>query len=301
MFQFFGAAFSGGGRGIAVGRYDTSKSTKGAILATTDGGLNWTQTLVSTGGWALMAVAFRGGESGVIVGQQGIVYSSTNGGQTWSPHYGSTSENLLGVSLGKNLSMIVGEQGTILLGSLSSWVQAESGTKRRLYGACWVDSVTAIAVGDSGTLLRTTNSGVSWSLLPLWTTNSLRAVSFSDVIQGTIVGEGGTILNTLQGGIPSAVTPSREVALPLSYALSQNYPNPFNGMTNFEYRIADCGFVSVKIFDILGRQVATLVDGEKLPGVYRVQWNAANSASGVYFCRMQARGFVQSRKVMLLR
>jgi hypothetical protein len=121
------------------------------------------------------------------------------------------------------------------------------------------------------------------------------------LVHGTIVGEGGTILNTVQGGVPSAVAPGPGVSPPLEFDLSQNYPNPFNGMTNFEFRIADFRSVTIKIFDILGRHVATLVDEEKPPGVYRVQWNAATSASGVYFCRMQVESFVQTKKVLLLR
>ena len=73
---------------------------------------------------------------------------------------------------------------------------------------------------------------------------------------------------------------------PGTFELSQNYPNPFNPTTNFEYQIANSGFVSLKIFDVLGREVAKLVNGQKPIGIYTVQWDASNLPSGVYFSRL---------------
>ncbi len=74
---------------------------------------------------------------------------------------------------------------------------------------------------------------------------------------------------------------------PSSFSLGQNYPNPFNGSTNFEFRISDFGFVTLRIFDVLGREVATLVQREMPPGVYTVHWNA-DVPSGVYYCALHA-------------
>lgn len=70
------------------------------------------------------------------------------------------------------------------------------------------------------------------------------------------------------------------------YSLSQNYPNPFNPKTNFGFRISDFGFVSLKVYDVFGREVATLVNEKKQPGEYEVEWNADGFASGVYFYRL---------------
>jgi phosphatidylserine/phosphatidylglycerophosphate/cardiolipin synthase-like enzyme len=89
--------------------------------------------------------------------------------------------------------------------------------------------------------------------------------------------------------------------VPKTSSLSQNYPNPFNPTTNFELRIARQGFVSVKVFDLLGREVATLVNENKSAGVYTITWNASKLASGVYLYKMQASGVVQTRKMLLVR
>jgi hypothetical protein len=86
-----------------------------------------------------------------------------------------------------------------------------------------------------------------------------------------------------------------------SYALAQNYPNPFNPMTTIQYSLANTGNVSLKIYDVLGREVATLVNGRQAAGEYTVQFNAANLASGIYFYRLQAGDFVQTKKMMLVK
>jgi hypothetical protein len=87
---------------------------------------------------------------------------------------------------------------------------------------------------------------------------------------------------------------------PRSFSLSPNYPNPFNGTTNFEFRISDFGFVTLKIFDVLGREVATLVQQEMLPGVYRIRWNA-DVPSGVYYCALRAGQSGATRPIVLLK
>jgi hypothetical protein len=90
----------------------------------------------------------------------------------------------------------------------------------------------------------------------------------------------------------------REVSSPRSYDLCQNYPNPFNPATNFEFRIANRELVSLKIFDVLGREVATLASGVLQAGVHGVRWNASSVPSGVYFCRLRAGDFVATRKIV---
>ena len=88
---------------------------------------------------------------------------------------------------------------------------------------------------------------------------------------------------------------------PESYALEQNYPNPFNPVTHFQFSIAERQLTTLIVYDLLGRQVATLVNGVKEPGVYTTQWDASNAASGVYIYRLQAGGFVETRRLILLK
>jgi len=86
-----------------------------------------------------------------------------------------------------------------------------------------------------------------------------------------------------------------------SFSLSQNYPNPFNPSTKIKYEIPELSFVTLKIYDVLGNEVATLVSEEKPAGNYQVNFDALAIPSGIYFYRLQAGNFIQTKKMVLLR
>ena len=92
-----------------------------------------------------------------------------------------------------------------------------------------------------------------------------------------------------------------EANIPAEFALSQNYPNPFNPETTINYSLPVDTHVRVTVFDALGRQVCTLVDGMKQQGYHSVTWQAANMASGVYFYRMETAGFSRTKKMFLVK
>ena len=84
--------------------------------------------------------------------------------------------------------------------------------------------------------------------------------------------------------------------------LYQNYPNPFNPKTTIEYEVPEKSFVTIKIYDILGREVQTLVNNEeKVRWRYKVTFDASTLASGVYFYRIQAGSFVETKKMVVLK
>jgi hypothetical protein len=89
--------------------------------------------------------------------------------------------------------------------------------------------------------------------------------------------------------------------LPKSYVLSQNYPNPFNPSTVIRYELPVQSRVALKVFNVLGQEVATLVDELQEPGYKSVVWNAREAPSGIYFYRVQTSGFSETRKLILLR
>jgi hypothetical protein len=92
-----------------------------------------------------------------------------------------------------------------------------------------------------------------------------------------------------------------EGELPDMYTLKQNYPNPFNPSTTITFSIGTYSYISLRVYDVLGREVATIVS-EKLPaGNYSRQWNAAKMPSGIYFYRLQAGSFTETKKLVLLR
>ena len=87
----------------------------------------------------------------------------------------------------------------------------------------------------------------------------------------------------------------------MGFYLFQNYPNPFNPTTKMDYSIPRASFVTLKVYDILGREVATLVNEEKPAGNYEVEFNGKGLSSGVYFYRIQAGNFVSTKKLVLLK
>ena len=101
--------------------------------------------------------------------------------------------------------------------------------------------------------------------------------------------------------IKSLVPVEDQTSVPLAFGLEQNYPNPFNPTTNVQFLISDFQLVSLKIFDLLGREVATLVNDYKTPGAYAVEWDAKGMASGVYLYRLTAGTSVETKKLVLLR
>jgi hypothetical protein len=114
-----------------------------------------------------------------------------------------------------------------------------------------------------------------------------------------------------ENSIPTGVEKNLQNDLSKEYNLAQNYPNPFNPSTIITYSVPKTCLVTLKVYNILGKEVATLVNGQKTAGNYSVQFsakggsapggNAGNLASGIYFYRMQSGNFVQTKKLILLK
>jgi hypothetical protein len=92
-----------------------------------------------------------------------------------------------------------------------------------------------------------------------------------------------------------------EVSTPYTYSLSQNYPNPFNPSTTISWQLKNDGFVTLKVYDQLGKEVATLVNEEKPAGSYEIEFNASSLASGVYYYRISSGNFVDTKKMILMK
>jgi len=92
-----------------------------------------------------------------------------------------------------------------------------------------------------------------------------------------------------------------QTSKPSKFTLNQNYPNPFNPTTIIQYAVNNRQFVSLKVYDMLGNEVATLVNSEKPSGVYEVEWNAIGFPSGVYFYQLQTEGYIETKKMTLMK
>ncbi|MBK9097156.1 MAG: T9SS type A sorting domain-containing protein [bacterium] len=86
-----------------------------------------------------------------------------------------------------------------------------------------------------------------------------------------------------------------------TYNLSNNYPNPFNPTTTIKFQIPEMGFIALKIYDILGNEITTLVNEELQAGNYEVEFDASSISSGIYFYRLQSGSFVETKKMILLK
>jgi len=89
--------------------------------------------------------------------------------------------------------------------------------------------------------------------------------------------------------------------VPDKFKLFQNYPNPFNPTTNIKYQITNTSFVTLKVYDILGREAATLVNEKLQPGSYEVSFDGSNFSSGIYFYKLQAGNFTETRKMLMVK
>lgn len=149
----------------------------------------------------------------------------------------------------------------------------------------------------------TTDSVITWALpdsVPNGTVDTLKyrvgEVRTTDTLWGNIATAYIT-LDTTYMGVDNAET----TAGPVRFSLNQNYPNPFKSKTAISYQLPSAGYVNLKVYDMLGRKVATLVDDLKPAGFYSADFNAVKLAGGVYFYRLQAGAFTETKKLILLK
>jgi len=157
----------------------------------------------------------------------------------------------------------------------------------------------------SAVLIDTTVADTTVQLLPLdagtryfWRVSGLNQYGASDY---------STVAWFVTGNLISGVEATQRI--PTEFGLSQNYPNPFNPTTSFEFQVARSSakggsasggeFVTLKVLDVLGREVATLVNEHRQPGTYTVRWDASGFPSGVYFYRLQVGSVVETKKMVL--
>jgi hypothetical protein len=164
----------------------------------------------------------------------------------------------------------------------------------------------------SGVFLSSDN-GTSWTAVNT-------GLTYTDVLTLTVSGSnlfaGTQALGVWRRPLSEMITSVGPVTsdVPHEFMLHQNYPNPFNPSTTIRYEFPRASHVTLTVYDLLGREVATLVNGVQGPGYKSVEWNASRMSSGVYFYqltagdpstgsgpRAESRGFIQTRKLLLLR
>ena len=184
--------------------------------------------------------------------------------------------------------------------TFSQWFSQTSGTTNHLSGVSFTDVNNRTAVGGNGTILRTTDGGDNWVSQSSGTTNHLSGVSFTDANNGTVIGQYGTILRTTNGGA-SFVEEDQIGDIPIAFSLSDNFPDPFNPSTKIRYSIPQTSIVVIKVFDILGNEIETLINEQKSIGTYELTWTAVNLPSGIYFYQLIAGSYIETKKMVLMK
>jgi photosystem II stability/assembly factor-like uncharacterized protein len=262
------------------------------LLKSADYGVTWTPVTINTTenlneiatiGPSLMEVRV----SSVVVGNGGTIFVSTDNTE-WTASASGTTENLLTAAFTGNNVICAGDNGTILksIDNGATWVTATSGVITKIFDVKFVSSTVVIGTSENGTLVRSEDAGDTWTTIITTAEVDLYSVNFGSLSFGISTGGASTELYTTDGGISwstSIVPPSASKNVIEPVSISQNYPNPFNPSTVISYNVTDNANVSIKVFDMTGREIRTLVNSFQNAGSYSVNFNASNLASGIYF------------------
>ena len=300
-------------------RYVTGNDS--TIFKTTNGGVNWfKQKLASTTGTAssIYTSAMLDENSGWVINNRPRPWKTTNGGQTWDST--SLSDNYSAglfydiKMFDMNTGYCCGSMNRIYKttnGGATPWqnVSFSSTTVITNYTLEFATPLEGVVMGTYGTAYYTSNGGAGWI-------NSSLFCSIDDIygsfltadrkLYGTTLTNAGVFKNS--NVFPVGITGYNEI-IPEAYNLEQNYPNPFNLVTSIKFKVASSSqyplkrgtLVSLKVFDLLGREVATLVNEFLKPGVYSINFDAGNLTSGIYFYRLSVNDFSETRKFVLLK
>lgn len=282
--------------------------SNGIIFKTTNAGVTWTQ-LNSGTTEILIDISFADLNTGYVVGHNGTVIKTTNGGTTWvSQNTGINNINYLGVNfIDQNTGVISGGSPTFTNGYIlkttdggTTWVvKLGNLAASALHISFYHTPNTISVVGNNGVILRSDDAGNNWILQSNQSGDFLYDVDFSDINNGIAVGKNGCIVRTTTGGLVSISPVSIET--PESFSLKQNYPNPFNPSTKISFDIKNSTFATLKVFDMNGREVKTLVNENLAAGSYEINFNASDLNSGVYFYVIRTNEFTETKKMMLVK
>jgi len=288
-------------------KYGWAVGSDSTIVKTIDGGETWQYITVDNLAVSTIFDLSVVDSLVVIINTFDSVHKSNDGGITWSV---IRKTNLLFqtffdvefVSVKKG--WIVGSLGTILYtdDGGSTWQDQSFNWDDEVFeNIDAFDSLTALAVTNLGAIYRTDDGGNNWiEQVPRESLPKLTTVQMIDKLSAYAVGFQGTILKITNGGVTWLnENPNNE--MPQSYILYPAYPNPFNPSTTIQYHISELSFVTLKIYDVLGREIATLVNEEKPTGNYEVEFDGSKLSSGIYFYRLQAGSFVETKKMVLIK
>ena len=272
------------------------------VFLSTNNGTNWTLMNNGLPSSAIISLAISG--TNIFAGTFQGVYLSTNNGSTWTAA-GLPNESIFALAVsGTNIFAGAWGNGVFLsTNNGTNWAFANVGLTNKNVRDLIVSGANLFAATGGGIFL-TTNNGTNWiaknqGISPM-------QVFFCFALKDNYIFTGaqyGSIWRRLISEIIGISNISTEI--PLAYSLSQNYPNPFNPTTKIKFDVAIVKqaslLVTLKVYDITGSEVQTLVNERLQPGTYEATFNGSALNSGVYFYRMETNSFIETKKMLLLK
>ncbi len=289
---------------IAGSAYAVSVSSTGSIFAgtnfgvyrSTDNGVTWNQSGLS--GYQVFFLATSADGRTYAGSKSNGVFVSTDNGATWKSR-GVVRDDIEALAVNDSGMVFVGVYGGILLsrnGGLS-WQEKDFG--KSYVNAIAFYSLRTIFVGTYEGVYASYDNGNTWQLLNTVGLGQTFTLSLA------LDNNGDLFAGTYQGGVYRTVqaftSVETKILSPSAFRLDQNYPNPFNPTTTVSFIISHSSFVNLRVYDVLGREVATLVNEVLPPGSYVKTWNAAGVASGIYFYRLTSGSYREIKKMLYLR
>ncbi|HYQ87745.1 MAG TPA: T9SS type A sorting domain-containing protein [Bacteroidota bacterium] len=233
------------------------------------------------------------------------------GGGTWVPDTAGIPANIFYFN-----TLLPDKNGNMLGLAGSVLYHQESGTWVKKNVPAGISSISKISIDSSGALFVvrneyvypigyrdvgvsvSTDNGATWNDLTHDTTTVQLLAAMGDTTYAVTL-HGVTVLT--RNGVVAGVIEQHSAGIPASYRLYQNYPNPFNPSTKILYELPRASYVRLSIYDVLGREVKVLVDAQIGAGQHQATFNAGNLSSGVYFYRLVAGTFMETRKLLLMK
>ena len=304
--------FSDANTGYACGYVTTPIRPR--LIKTVNGGSTWDTIHITPDYSAVTSFNFINSNTGWVslayvvypMGTNSRIFKTTNGGVNWSVQRIDSNASHRKISFINDLtgwaSVTSSNSSSSNLIKTSnggnSWFNLQANISWGMFQ--FVDPNTGWAEDVTGSLYKTTNGGMNWYAQVDLGLAGIENMQFINHYIGWVVGAGGLIVKTTNGGELLGVH-NVSVETPENFSLSQNYPNPFNPVTNIKFDIPKSGFVKITVFDLLGREITKLVNEQMQPGSYNVDWDASNYPSGVYFYKLETEGFIESKKMVLVK
>ena len=188
-----------------------------------------------------------------------------------------------------------------------NWISQDSSNMNRINSIFFINENTGWAVGYkgyNGQVIKTTNGGINWLIQKTGFLGEFSTIKMTSSNEGWISSVLGKLLHTTNGGEIFIKNISQDV--PKYFSLSQNCPNPFNPTTKIKFDLKEEGRlkmhdVKLIVYDILGKEIATLVNETLQPGTYEVEFNGENYPSGIYFYQLKAGDFLATNRMILIK